>query len=130
MQKFVLLVIISAITANGLQYIEEAPVWEDDFKFAIRAEFDAGITDTYYGTEKRKPGMPLIPEQTVGTSRNEGYGIELYTYMGMHVYISLMDKWEITYSGIFIPFLLMPFAEMISWTSPWLPSPNGPTVSP
>ena len=131
MQKLVLLVVLSAITANGLQYIEEVPVWEDDFKFAIRAEYDAGLTTTYYGPEMRVPGMPLKPEATIATNTGkEGYGVEFYTYMGIHFYISIMDGWEITYSCIFLPFIIMPFAEVVSWNRPWIPGPNDNPVTP
>ena len=116
MLKFVLLVLISAITTHGFRLISEAPIWEDYFKFAIRAEFDAGITTTYYGTKKRTPGMPPSAEQSVIQHKTEGYGIEAKSYTALHVYISILDFWEITYSGIFIPFLVMPFAVMISWS--------------
>ena len=56
MQKLVLLVFALAITANGLQYMEEALIWSDQLKLAYRAEYDAGITTAWGGSNMKLPG--------------------------------------------------------------------------
>ena len=50
MQKLVLLLIAMSVTANGLQFIEDAVVWEKEFKLAWRFEYDAGVTTIWGGS--------------------------------------------------------------------------------
>ena len=50
----------------------------------------------------------------------ESYGVELYSYAAFSLYVNILGLYELTLTPVFLPLLIIPYAQTVSFNRPWI----------